>query len=254
MCLLKVKEDPYYSEPVRVKEVRLATRSYSPERVRTTRYSNTRVVEERRPSSYNLPPPQSFPPPPAPPSYSVGPPPDPPAPPPAPPTANSEYVSIKKTESRRTSRAPSVHQSTIVVETEPTPSIRPSRAPSVQSPTHASYVEVSHEAESPPSSSPSSSGDVRSHSTRGTSNMHKSAATRRSSVSSPKSPAPRSEYSEHEKEYRRERAFSGGRRQPEYETYQYVNAPSNYDRRASRGSFGYRSSNERQIVQRDYRR
>jgi hypothetical protein len=245
MCLLKVKEEPYYSEPVRVKEVRRTRRAYSPERVRTARYSNTRVVEERRPPSYNLPPPQSIPPPPAPPSYSAGPPPDPPAPPPAPPTVNSEHVSIKKTESRRTSRPASLHQSTVIVEPEPLQS-------SVQIPTHASYVEVSHEAESPPSSSPSSAGEVRSQSTRRTSNTHKSAATRRSSVSTPKSPAPRSEYSEHEKEIRHERAWSGGRRQPEYETYQYVNAPSGYDRRASRGSFGYRSSNERQIVQREY--
>ena len=249
MCLLKVKEEPYYSEPVRVKEVRRTTRTYSPERVRTARYSKTRVVEERRPSNYNLPPPESIPAPPPPPSYFAGPPPELPAPPPAPPIVNSEHVSIKKTESRRTSGVQSVHQSAIIVETEP-PS--PKHAPSVQSPTHASYIEVSHEAESPPSSAPSSHDEVRSHSTRRTSNTHKSATTKRSSLSSPKSPAARSEYSEHEKEYRRERTFSGGRRQPDYETYQYVNAPSGYDRRASRGSFGYRDPNERQIAQREY--
>ena len=61
--------------------------------------------------------------------------------------------------------------------------------------------------------------------------------------------SPLSEYSEHEKEFRRERTWSSGRPRDEYQTYQYVPAPPDFrqrsdydDRMASRGSFGHRSS------------
>ena len=232
-----------YSEPVRVKQVRRIRRSYSPEPVRTARYSKTRIVEERRPSSYNIPPPDSIPLPPPPPSA---------------------YHSSTKIETKRTSRPASARQSTVVVETERPQSRHTSRAPSGRSPTQASYVEVTQAPESSSSSSTSSRGDVRSQSTRRTSNTHKSATTRKSSVS--KSTAPVSEYSEHEKEFRRERTYSSGRPRDEYQTYQYVPAPPDLsrrndydDRRASRGSYGNRSSrllieDERHVRQREYRR
>jgi hypothetical protein len=244
-----------------VKQVRRVRRSYSPEPIRTARYSKTRIVEERRPSNYLIPPPDSIPLPPPPPSYSAGPPPDPPAPPPWPSNA---YHSSTKIETKHISQPTSVRQSATVVETERPESRHTSHAPSVRSPTQASYVEVTQPPESSSSSSSSSSGDVRSQSTRRTSNTHKSATTRKSSVS--KSTAPVSKYSEHEKEFRRERTYSSGRPRDEYQTYQYVPAPPDFgrrndydDRRASRGSYGNRSSrllieDERHVRQREYRR
>lgn len=243
MCLLSVKEEPTYSEPVRVKQVRRIRRSYEPEPVRTARYSKTRIVEERRASNYNIPPPDSIPLPPPPPSYSAGPPPDPPT---LPPPPLSAYHSSTKIETKQKPQPASVHQSVTVVETASPQSRHTSRAPSVRSPTQASYVEVTQAPESSSSSSSSSTGDVRSQSTRRTSNTHKSATTKKSSVS--KSTAPVSEYSEHEKEVRRERTYSSGRPRDEYQAYQYVPAPLDFgrrndydDRRASRGSYGNRS-------------
>ncbi|KAK5681588.1 hypothetical protein LTS10_006121 [Elasticomyces elasticus] len=143
--------------------------------------------------------------------------------PPAPSTYKAETV-----RSRRTSRAPSV------------------RAPSVRSTTRSHYVEVEDET----SDSSESSEDVRSRAT--------SHRTRKSSRA-PKSVAPpASEYSIHEreKEIRRERLAP---REPEYETYRYVNAPR--DARSS-GNDVVRREKERITIEdgygkrtsRDYRR
>ncbi|KAK3718820.1 hypothetical protein LTR37_004736 [Vermiconidia calcicola] len=137
---------------------------------------------------------------------------------PTPPPPPSAHHSVRRVESRRTSHAPSVHRS--------------------------HYVEVEQDTSSSSSSSSSSSDDMRSRTTHKTAKTRKSSNTHRSSKS--KATAPASEYSVHEKELRRERAYS--RPKEEYETYRYVNAPPDVSRsrsrrdyhddpRASRGSY-----------------
>lgn len=136
------------------------------------------------------------------PSYN---PPPPPEPIPSPPSVHeTRTVKSERRSSRAPSRAPSL----------PPP---PSAAPTRRSESH--FVEVDHESSSSSSSS-SSDEDVRSR------------TTRKSSRS--KTTAPASEYSMHEREYRRERGYSSPR--PEYETYRYVEAPK--DRSISRGPRG----------------
>lgn len=137
------------------------------------------------------------------PSYNP-PPPPPPEPIPSPPAPPSVHETRIVKSERRSSRAPSRAPSL------PPP---PSAAPTRRSESH--FVEVDHESSS--SSSSSSEEDVRSR------------TTRKSSRS--KTTAPASEYSIHEREYRRERGYSNPR--PEYETYRYVEAPK--DRSVSRG-------------------
>ncbi|KAK5737480.1 hypothetical protein LTR17_006708 [Elasticomyces elasticus] len=148
--------------------------------------------------------------------------------PPAPSTYKAETV-----RSRRTSRAPSVRA----------PSVR---APSVRSTTRSHYVEVEDET----SESSESSEDVRSRAT--------SHRTKKSSRAPRSVAPPASEYSIHEreKEIRRERLAP---REPEYETYRYVNAPR--DARSS-GQDVVRREKERITIEdgygkrtsRDYRR
>lgn len=216
MCLLKVKDEPDYSVPARVRTVR-KSRTYTPSPPR--RYSSTRIFEERRPP---------------PPSVHLEPPPTLPDSPPPP----SAHHSVSRVASRRTSRAPSVHRS--------------------------HYVEVEHDTSSSSSSSSSSSDDVRSRTTHKTAKTHKSSHTHRSSKSKATAtappPAPASEYSIHEKELKRERAYS--RPKEEYETYRYVNAPPDVSRsrsrrdyhddpRASRGSY---ARDTRIMIEDDYGR
>ncbi|KAK3053101.1 hypothetical protein LTR09_005727 [Extremus antarcticus] len=140
MCLLKVKDEPDYSVPARVREVK-RTRHYSQSPPRASYVSKTRVVEERKRSSYDAP-----------------------APPPPPP-AQSTHTSVSRTETRR-SEAPSPPQlhDVTVIET---------RTP------RADYVEVHHDDSS--DASVSSSDDVRSrtkHKTSRTSHTQKSSKSR----------------------------------------------------------------------------
>lgn len=206
MCLFNVKEEPDYSVPARVTNFR-RDRTYSSDRPRSARYSSTRIIEERRPSGYTLPPP------------------GPPAPLP-PPARNAHFsstdIEVKQSQSRRSfSRPPSVHQSTTAVETK-----RTSRAPSVRSRTRTHYVEVDHDTSSSSSSS-SSSDDLRSRTTHKTSNTRKSGTTHKSSKT--RTTAPASEYSIHEKEIRRERTYARPR-----------DGYDNTGRRMSRGGEYYR--------------
>jgi hypothetical protein len=211
MCLLKVKEerDDYAPRVRRVK--RVSTYSTPP---RSSYYTNTRVAEERQPSDYGPPPPLS------------------------PPPVEETYHRESHTEIRQSEyppSPPSVHTTT---------KTHTSRAPS-QTRTH--YVEVNHESESEDDSATSIGDDIRSrttHKTSKTSNTHRSSRSRTTAPTT----AP-SEYSIHEreKEIRRERGYSNSRPRPEYETYQYVNAPGSGqsrrydDPRASMGSYGRRS-------------
>ena len=197
MCLLKVKEEPDLSVPARVREVR-RVRGYSTSPPRSARYSSTRIIEERRPSGYNMTQPDPSPLPPPASSVYADLPPAPPAPPPAP---GASYSSTR-------------------IEAK-----RSSRAPSVQSRTRSHYVEVEHESDSSSSSSSSSSDGLRSRTTK----PHRTSNTHKSSKSQTAAP---SEYSEHEREIRRERRYSKPR--GEYETYRYVNAPPDYGRSSSR--------------------
>ena len=233
MCILSPREERIdYPIPARVKKVkRLST--YSPSPPRSARYSSPHIIEERRPSGYALPPPDlpSLPPP-APSVY-----PEPPAPPPA----------------------PSTHHSSTNVESRRSQSRTASRAPSVQTRTRSHFVEVQHDDESSTSSSSSeSSDDLRSRTTHKTTNTETTSRTRQTSKS--QSTAPATEYSEHEREFRRERTYS---RPSDYETYRYVNAPFESRRsisrrgefdepRASRGSF--RRERERVVIEDDYGR
>jgi len=227
---MKVKEEPDYTVPARVRTYKRTSRRYSsPPRYYTDneysrrisrqhepayddrryeRYSSKRVVEERRPSSVALPPPADPPAAPPPPSVHTSPPPPPSIPPP-----------------------PSTHHSATKVETATHVSRQPSRAPSNRTAgTRTHFVEVEHDADSGTSSSSSSStslSDVRSratHKTNHTNHTRNTSHTHRTSVSSSHRPPP-SEYSIHErkKEIRRERAYS--RPKDQYETYRYVNAP-----------------------------
>lgn len=213
MCLLKVKEDQIYSEPVRVRKTKWTSYdSASPPR--TAYYSNTRVVEDRRASTVAAPPP-----PPPPQSYYK--------------ETRSEY---KQTE------APAPPN---VVASD---SKYTSRAPSTTSRTRSHYVEVEHDDDSTDSaSSAASNDDVRSRTTHRTSKTSNTNTTRRTSKS--RTTAPTSAYTEYEreKEIRRERTYSRPRGD-DYDTYQYINAPLSgsrsrdyYDPRASSGSYGRRS-------------
>ena len=217
MCLMKVKEEPDYSVPARVRTYKRSSRRYSsppryydrePTRSQYdrgyARYSSSRVVEERKPSASVLPPPVEPPaplPPPAPSSHSS---------PPPPPSA---HHTTHRSASRHTSRAPSAHTATR---------------------TH--YVEVEHDDALSDTSSASSHNDVRSRATHKTARTHK---THRTSASSHRPPP--SDYMsvhEREKETRRERAYSKPRG-PEYETFRYVNAPPDdgYGPRRSQGGY-----------------
>lgn len=236
MCLMKVKEEPDYAVPARVRTYKRTSRRYSsPPRYYTDgeysrrvsrqyepprnersydRYSSTRVVEERKPSTVALPPPADPPAPPPPPSVHTSPPPPPIVPPPA----------------TTVSRAPS-------------------RAPSTRTGTRTHFVEVEHDGDSitSRSSSASSLDDLRSRTTHRTSHTRNTSHTNKShrtSVSSSHKP-PASEYSIHEreKEIRRERAYSRPRDQ--YETYRYVNAPPQPDD-------GYGPPQRRSGSRRDY--
>lgn len=142
-----------------------------------------------------------------------------PSPPPQPEHRTSTTI---HTEQRRVSRPPS------------------SAAPSRSTQTH--FVEVDHD-------SSSSEDDVRSRSTRKSSR----------SKSKPRTEAPASEYSMHEREFRRERGYSSPRPKQEYETYRYIEAPKH--RSGSRGGYyeGPRASRdsfrrERMVVEDDYGR
>jgi hypothetical protein len=123
-------------------------------------------------------------------------PPSPPRPEPEPQVSATTIRTEQRTEQRHVSRPPSV---------APPVSIAPSRS----APTH--FVEVEQD-------SSSSEEDVRSRTTRKSS---------RSKASKPRTEAPASEYSIHEREYRRERGYSNPPPKPEYETYRYVEAPRN---------------------------
>lgn len=246
MCLMKVKEEPDYSVPARVRTYKRTSRRYSsPPRYYTDaeysrrisrqyepaytdrrydRYSSTRVVEERKPSAVALPPPAD---PPAP-SVHTSPPPPATVPPP-----------------------PSTHHSHSKLETATSVSRQPSRAPSTRTGTRTHFVEVEHDADSGTSSSSSSAAsldDLRSrttHKTNHTRNTSHTNKSHRTSVSSSHRPAP-SEYSIHEreKEIRRERVSSRPRDQ--YETYRYVNAPQPDD------GYGPPPSQRRSGSRRDY--
>lgn len=120
----------------------------------------------------------------------------PPPPPPQPepePRASTVIRTEERTEQRRVSRPPS--------------SVAPSRS------TQTHFVEVDHD-------SSSSVDDVQSRTTRKSSRS-------KSSRSKPRTEVPASEYSMHEREYRRERGYSNPPHKPEYETYRYVEAPKN---------------------------
>ena len=223
MCLLSVKEEPDYSVPARVRSVR-KSRTYSPPRPSSARYSRTRIVEERKPSGPPLPPP-------APSTYPDYP--EPPAPP-SPPSGNYNPDRVESRRSRNVAYSPNIQVQ--------------------QSRSH--YVEVEHDTSSNSSSSSSSNDDLRSRTTRKTSNTRKTGTIRPSSK--PKTTAPPSEYSIHEREVRRERRVSKPRE--DYQTSGYVNAPppdyrgssSRFDeRRASRGS-GYRPSRETVVIEDDF--
>lgn len=148
-----------------------------------------------------------------------------PSPPPPPPEQRTSTT--VHTEQRHVSRPPS--------------SAAPSRS------TQTNFVEVDHD-----SSSSSSEDDVRSRTTRKSSRS-------KSSRAMPKTEPPASEYSVHEREYRRERGYSSPPPKPEWETYRYVEAPKNrsgsrsgyYEGpRASRDSF----RRERMVIEDDYGR
>ena len=113
--------------------------------------------------------------------------------------------------------APSPRAST-TVKSETKVSRAPSRAPSARTRSH--YVEVDHDSDT---SSSSSSSDVRSRTT---------SHTRKTSRS--KTTAPVSEYSMHEKEYRRERDY---RPRNDFETYRYVEAPPSNSGSRSRSRY-----------------
>lgn len=250
MCLMKVKEEPDYSVPARVRTYKRTSRRYSsPPRFYTDneysrrvsrtyepahddrryeRYSSSRVIEERKPSTAALkPPPPADPPAP---SVHTSPPPPPSIPPP-----------------------PSTHHSNTKLETATSVSRQPSRAPSTGTGTRTHFVEVEHDADSGTSSSSSSStslDDLRSrttHKTNHTRNTSHTNKSHRTSVSSSHRP-PASEYSIHEreKEIRRERAYSRPRDQ--YETYRYVNAPQPDD------GYGPPAPSRRSGSRRDYHR
>ena len=225
MCLLRVKEEQYNSEPVRVKHVRQVRRSYTPPAVQTARYSNTKVVEEQRSSTYDIPPPA-----------------------PAPSNPSVHYSSTKET--RRTSRVPSVHQSVTVIEP-------------IQS-RDTPYVEVIHDAASESSRSYSPPEDVRSQSTRRTSNPPKSTTTRRSSASKTTAPASMySEHEKEirrERIYSSGRPSGDYEARRYGDAPMEYGRRRDYDgRRMSRESYGHRSSrvtieDERSRRQREYLR
>ena len=254
MCLMRVKEEPDYTVPARVRSYKRTSRRYSsppryytdepeyysrrvsrryePEPVYTDRrydrYSSSRVVEERKPSTVALPPPADPPAAPPAPSVHTDPPPPPsvhtnPPPPPSVHTSPPPPPSIPP--------PPRSHHSTAKHDTLTSVSRNPSRAPSARTGTRTHFVEVEHDADSGTSSSSSSSqsslDDLRSrttHKTNHTRNTSHTNKSHRTSVSSSHKP-PASEYSIHEreKEIRRERGYSRPRDQ--YETYRYVNAP-----------------------------
>lgn len=246
MCLMRVKEEPDYTVPARVRSYKRTSRRYSsPPRYYTDdeysrrvsrqyeprhsdrrydRYSSTRVVEERKPSTVVLPPPADPPAAPPAPSVHTSPPPPPVVPPP-----------------------PSTHHSNTRLETATSVSRNPSRAPSTRTGARTHFVEVEHDEDSGSSSSSSSSSrdDLRSRTTHKTNHTRGTSHTHRTSVSSSHRP-PASEYSLHEreKEVRRERAYSRPRDQ--YETYRYVNAPQPDD------GYGPPSGQRRSGGRRDY--
>ncbi|KAK3113472.1 hypothetical protein LTR53_009216 [Teratosphaeriaceae sp. CCFEE 6253] len=122
------------------------------------------------------------------------------------------------------------------------PSIKPptvyaptARAPSVRSTTQSHYVEVEEDS-TPSSASSSSSEDVRSRAT--------SHHTRKTKSVAP----PRSEYSVHERE-KEIRRYSKPR-EPEFETYRYVNAPPEAQGRGSRDVV--RRERERIVIEDGY--
>ncbi|KAM0721708.1 hypothetical protein Q7P37_002633 [Cladosporium fusiforme] len=132
------------------------------------------------------------------------------------------------------------HRTSTTIHTERRVPSRPPPSPAPRTSTQTHFVEVDHD-------SSSSDDDVRSRSTR------------KSSRSKPRTEAPASEYSMHEREIRRERGYSNPRPKQEYETYRYVEAPKN--RSGSRGGYyeGPRASRdsfrrERMIVEDDYGR
>jgi len=204
-------------------------RRYSPSPPRVERVSRTRYIEERRPESISppttvapLPPP--FP---KPPTVSERPP-GPPAPPPPPSFRSSTHLETTKSETVKSRRT--------------------SRAPSVRSATRTHYVEVEHDEETSSSSS-SSSGPASKVPSKAASH-HTRKSSRSKAATAPPPPPPTapsvSEYSFHEREreFRRERGYSGSRPMDEYETYRYIDAPrsksrlsGNYDPRASRDSY-----------------
>ena len=154
-------------------------------------------------------------------------PPSPPRPEPEPQASMTTIRTEQRTEQRHVSRPPSVAPASVAP-----PSVAPpaSVAPSRSAPTH--FVEVEQD-------SSSSEDDVRSRTTRKSSRS-------KSSRSKPRTEVPASEYSIHEREYRRERGYSNPPPKPEYETYRYVEAPRNRSgsksgyhegSRASRDSF-----------------
>lgn len=160
-------------------------------------------------------------------------------PPPPPPQPEERSTTTIHTEQRHVSRPPSA---------APSKSRPPSAAPSRSTQTH--FVEVDHDSSS--SSSSSSEEDVRSRTTRKSSRSKSSRAKSRTEP-------PASEYSVHEREYRRERGYSSPPPKPEWETYRYVEAPKNrsgsrsgyYEGpRASRDSF----RRERMVIEDDYGR
>lgn len=161
---------------------------------------------------------------------------------PSPPPREVRITRQSFVEERKPSPPPEPeHRTSTTIRTEQRHVSRPpsSAAPSRSTQTH--FVEVDHD-------SSSSEDDVRSRSTR------------KSSRSKPRTEAPASEYSIHEREFRRERGYSSPRPpRQEYETYRYVEAPKN--RSGSRGGYyeGPRASRdsfrrERMVVEDDFGR
>ncbi|KXL48596.1 hypothetical protein M433DRAFT_148608 [Acidomyces richmondensis BFW] len=226
MCFVSVKEEEDYSVPARYKRV-TRVRRYSPSPPRVERVSRTRYVEERRPE-YTRPRSAVAPlPPPAPKLTTVPEPPPAPVPPPPPSLPSSTHLETTKSETVKSRRT--------------------SRAPSVRSVSRTHYVEVEHDEETSSSSS-SSSGPSSKVPSKAASNHTRRSSKSKATTAPPPPPTPpsASEYSFHEREreFRRERGYSGSRPVDEYETYRYIDAPrsrsrlsGSYDPRASRDSY-----------------